>query len=173
MCRRCCTILSTFSLFKKSFEAGQVKLHEIADEKMKTQDAATIATTTTTTRTTIISEVDSSEMSILPDLDCEVEEGESSHPFPLSISREDQKEETTATATSIVIDNFAEVEIKRELEDDISEDMDTFDQNLEDMEQGLDSDKEPEEDLVPSPVAKKSKIEKVNYFYISTSRSFF
>ena len=137
---------------------------------MKTQDAATIATTTTT-RTTIISEVDSSEMSILPDLDCEVEEGESSHPFPLSISREDQKEETTAT--SIVIDNFAEVEIKRELEDDISEDIDTFDQNLEDMEQGLDSDKEPEEDLVPSPVAKKSKIEKVNYFYISTSRSFF
>ena len=107
---------------------------------MKTQDAATIATTTTT-RTTIISEVDSSEMSILPDLDCEVEEGESSHPFPLSISREDQKEETTATATSIVIDNFAEVEIKRELEDDISEDIDTFEQNLEDSRVGWLADK--------------------------------
>ena len=106
-------------------------------------------------------------MSILPDLDCEVEEGESSHPFPLSLSREEKQEEAAANATSIVIENFAEVEIKREFEDDITEDIDTFEENLEtleDMEQGLEGDEESEEGLVLSPSAKKSRIEEVNHF---------
>jgi len=84
VCRRCCTVLSTFSTFKKNFEAGQIKLNETIEKKKKESMP----------KTTIISEVEDSQMSILPDLDCEVDEGESVLPFPLSLNKVEDKEKT-------------------------------------------------------------------------------
>ena len=91
VCRRCCTVLSTFSTFKKTFEAGQIKLNEMIDKKKKESMP----------KTTIISEVEDSQMSILPDLDCEVDEGESVLPFPFSINKEEEKEEKTESSTNL------------------------------------------------------------------------
>ena len=35
VCRKCTTVLSTYSLFKKSVESGQTKLKKFAEEKKK------------------------------------------------------------------------------------------------------------------------------------------
>jgi hypothetical protein len=62
VCRRCCTVLATFSQFKKTFEEGQVKLKEMIESKQRPASPSNIIKT----NTKIVSEVDTSEMSILP-----------------------------------------------------------------------------------------------------------
>ena len=62
VCRRCCTVLATFSQFKKTFEEGQVKLKEMIESKKRPASPSNIVKT----NTKIVSEFDSSEMSILP-----------------------------------------------------------------------------------------------------------
>ena len=69
ICRKCTTVLSTYSLFKKSVETGQTKLKTISQEKKRKLEEAAAAKAELASR-------NSSEMSILPDLDCDVEFGE-------------------------------------------------------------------------------------------------
>lgn len=61
ICRKCATALSTLSLFKKSVDSGQSKLKSISEDRQKKREEAS---------------KDTSENSILPDLDCEVDFGE-------------------------------------------------------------------------------------------------
>jgi hypothetical protein len=62
VCRGCCTVLATFSQFKKTFEEGQVKLKEIIESKQRPTSPSNIIKT----NTKIVCEVGTSEMSILP-----------------------------------------------------------------------------------------------------------
>ena len=76
ICKRCVSQLGSFSQFKKMYESGQLRLKEIAISKKRPSSPSNIAKTSTK----IVSEAEASAMSILPDLDCEVDEGESVHP---------------------------------------------------------------------------------------------
>jgi len=76
ICKRCVSQLASFSQFKRMYESGQLRLKEIAISKKRPASPSNIAKT----NTKIISEEEASAMSILPDLDCEVDEGESVHP---------------------------------------------------------------------------------------------
>jgi hypothetical protein len=81
-----------FSQFKKTFESGQHKLKEMAISKKRPLSPSNIAKT----NTKIVSEAEASNMSILPDLDCEVDEGESVFPVLNSKSAAGQREKAEA-----------------------------------------------------------------------------
>ena len=67
ICRKCTTGLSTLSLFKKSVDSGQSKLKSISEERQRKREESSKTT---------------SENSILPDLDCEVDFGENPDNIP-------------------------------------------------------------------------------------------
>lgn len=75
ICKRCVTHLANLSQFKKHFEAGQLKLKQMAVSKKRPTSPSNISKT----NTKIVSEAE-----LHPDLDCEVDEGESVHPVPAS-----------------------------------------------------------------------------------------
>ena len=75
ICRKCTTVLSTYSLFKKSVETGQTKLKTISQERKRKLEEAAAAKAELASR-------NSSEMSILPDLDCDVDFGENPQNVP-------------------------------------------------------------------------------------------
>jgi hypothetical protein len=81
-----------FSQFKKTFESGQHKLKEMAISKKRPPSPSNIAKT----NTKIVSEAEASNMSILPDLDCEVDEGESVFPVLNSKSAAGHREKAEA-----------------------------------------------------------------------------
>lgn len=78
ICKRCIGMLANFLQFKKAYEAGQLKLKEIAISKKRPSSPSNIAKTSTK----IVSEAE-----LQPDLDCEVDEGESVYPVPKSKSK--------------------------------------------------------------------------------------
>ena len=83
ICKRCIGQLANFLQFKKAYEAGQLKLKEIAISKKRPASPSNIAKTSTK----IVSEAE-----LQPDLDCEVDEGESVHPVPASKSSSSSSE---------------------------------------------------------------------------------
>jgi hypothetical protein len=76
--KRCATALVSFSHFKKTFEAGQLKLKEMVCKNGRSASPSNIAKT----NTKIVSAEEASAMALFPDLDCEVDEGESVLPVP-------------------------------------------------------------------------------------------